>query len=322
MNAGDWKEEPLLWRGASTRLVELSTGEKIRFTRGALEGMARQVQAGIPMHVEHLTILPPVGLWFDAIVVEAADGEHELWMKGEYVSHYSPKGEDFEPFALMPDDRPGVEVPEAQLRTVTEPRNFSDEDFEVVRKTAPLEIGEENRWALLSPLEWVLPIVVTWGAVKFLGAFFEEAGRVSAKELITWIRKSSKRSREPNRDSLVTLRFELPATRYVFGHIVISHDDDEAAEAIAALAAAGELAEWAGAQSELDLIPGLRRAGYVWADGRWHLAWFITDGRAVYTTRWLKENMPDASRLLGRPLLEEAMADHAETDDVPPPPGD
>jgi hypothetical protein len=308
-----WENKRIVIRAGSTRTVELTTGERVRFAKEALEGVASQVRSSfLPMHVEHLAVLPPVGRWVDAKVVEADDGEFELLMEGELIPQLVHRGEDFDPLALMPADTATGEVPKTTLRVLTESRNFEDEDFQAIRRGAPIEVGQENRWASLPPLEWVFVIPVVWGAVRFAGSFFDELGRISAQKVAAWIEVSSKRSREPQRDRLVTLRFDLPGGGFVSGYIVGPHDGDAEAATADGLSAAGALAEWVGAQVELGLIPGLQRAAFVWNEGRWNLAWYVTDGSAVYTTRWFERNAPDATRILGRPILGD-LADDAST---------
>ncbi len=310
MSEEGWEKKSLVIRAASTRTVELPTGERVRFAKEALEGVANQVRSSfLPMHVEHLTVLPPIGRWVDAQVVEADDGEFELLMEGEYLPQLVRSGEDFDPFALLPGEAAAGKVPEMHLRVLTESRNFEEEDFQAIRQDAPVEIGQENRWAILPPLEWVFVFPVVWGAIRFAGSFFDELGKISAQKAAAWLEGSSRRAREPQRDRLVTLRFDLPGGGFVSGHIVAPHDGEAESTTAEGLAAAGALAEWVGAQVELGLIPGLQRAAFVWAEGRWNLAWYVTDGSAVYTTHWFERNAPDATRILGRPILGDLAED-------------
>jgi hypothetical protein len=73
--------------GVTTRPVTLPSGEVVRFTREALEGMAEQVKSAsfIPITAEHLSFMPPIGNMDDAEVIILADGHFELIVTGEFL---------------------------------------------------------------------------------------------------------------------------------------------------------------------------------------------------------------------------------------------
>jgi hypothetical protein len=55
----DWQEDAIVAKVGSTRLVELASGERVRFAREALESVIQHVTTRfIPMNVERLTGRP------------------------------------------------------------------------------------------------------------------------------------------------------------------------------------------------------------------------------------------------------------------------
>lgn len=303
----------------STRVVTLRGrgGERVAFSREALEGMARQAREHfIPMTVEHLDFLPPIGRWRDGELVTAQDGETDLFLVGGPLRQLVPAGEDPDPFSMLPEMPVGLPLPDLDIAVTFEHSNFERADLLSIRSEAPIRVEAEERWAELPPLVWTLAIPVTWGAMKFAGAFFETLGKATADALVGWVRRAWNRSKEPDRDRLLTLRFDLPDGASIYGFIPSAFDDPEAAANLErALASSGELASLAGAQSEQPIFAGLQRAAFILDGAAWRLAWW-TDGEGVYRTNWFERYAPDPSRFLGRPLLgmDSAPSSLEETD--------
>jgi hypothetical protein len=297
-----WEPRRRVIRMMTTRLTTLTTGERVRFAKEDLDGFAEAVHSTfIPSHIEHLTYLPPVGRISDAWVVQADDGEYELYVASEELPSLGPSVPPLDPLDLIPD---GLEEgrPDIEASVLVEPRNFEDSAYPELVAEAPLPVAEENRWASLPPLEWVIALAVSWGAVRFAGSFLDAAGRSAWEALCKWIATWSAKAKAPDRDRLITLRFELPGDAYVSAHVVVASDDPDAEATIrAALDSAVPIAEFVGAQVEHALIPGLSRAAFVYEAGTWRLVWFVTDGDRVYVNSI--DDLPDPARLLGRPLL-------------------
>jgi hypothetical protein len=307
----EWRESDVVAKGMSTRPVRLATGEVVRFTREALEGMAEQVRTGfIPIVIEHLSLLPPSGRWHSAEVVTADDGADELVLYGHTFRTLRPVGEDPDPWALVPSNRPVASTDVSIASVGLEPRNFEPAIFEEARDNAPVAVREEQRWSELPPLEWVLVIPVVWGATKFLGSFLDEIGRESARAVFDWVSSLGSRAKDSERDQIITLQFALPGNDpigpLIYGFVPIEAGAEIATDALPALDAAAPIAELAGAQAESGVMGDLQRAAFIWKDDAWHLAWWVVDDDAVRVTNWFLANEPDPARFLGRPLLPEA----------------
>jgi hypothetical protein len=310
----EWDEGALVAKGMSTRPVHTADGTIVQFTREALEGAAQQVQSGfIPIVIEHLSLLPPAGRWHSAEVVTAEDGADELVMQGHLFRTLRPTGADPDVWALLSDDRPAADVRPSIASIELEPRNFDAEVFAAAKNNAPLAVHEENRWSELPPLEWALAIPVLWGATKFLGSFLDELGRGSARAALDWIANLASGAKDRHRDSIITLKFELPGGDpvgpLVYGFVPVEAAGDVVAEVLPALDGAGPIAELAGMQAEAEVLGKLQRAAFMWKGGGWHLAWWVVDDETVRVTNWFLANEPDPARFLGRPLLPEAPAD-------------
>lgn len=301
-----WAETGWVARAMSTRPVQIPGDDHITVvTRDALDGMLSQVREGfIPITIEHLDYVPPIGRWHDGRLVDADDGETELELHGRRLTQLVPANHD-PPNPLDAIDTLGtVSVPDGvEVILRIEGRNFSRSSLEEIHRTGPIVVHEEHRWAELPPLMWTLSIPVIWGAAKFAGAFFEEVGKVSAKAFTDWIRRMSDSSKEPKRDRLLAVQFQLPDGGAVIAFVPVRHDDSDGSTSIRALERLGDVAAFVGMQKEQHLIPALRQAALIFDDGDWHLAWW-TDGEAVYRTHWFNDNLPDPTRFLGRPLLD------------------
>jgi hypothetical protein len=315
----EWVPSDYVARAMSTRQVRVAGTDHItQVTREALEGAAAQVSEGafLPMTIEHLDYIPPIGRWHSAEVVEAPDGEFELELRGSSLRQLVPAGDDPTDILLQTELLPEADHPPVtDVRLNLVGRNYSTDSLEALIEEAPFEVEVEEKWSHLPPLIWTLSIPVVWGACKFTGAFFEALGKESAESFARWLRAAWSRSREPDRDRMLVLRFELGDGTLLYGFIPSEYDAGEAEEnLLAGLKQANTLAGFAGLQRERGVFPGMERAAFIFKDGGWHLAWW-TDGAAVYRTHWFDRNLPDPAGYLGRPLLDDGgrePANHGE----------
>jgi hypothetical protein len=305
----EWRDAEIVANAMSTRPVHTETGVVV-FTAAALEGVAKQIRESfVPISIEHLSILPPVGLWHDAEVVIAEDGASELILRGHPLRNLRPVGKDPDFKLLLPPDRATSTTRPAIASVDVEPRNFEPADFADARDSAPIPVDEVSRWSALPPIEWVLSIPVLWGVTKFAGSFLDALGKESARAVVEWIGRLSSKAKDAERDRIITLQFELPAVDgvepLIFGFIPVDANADIAETTMPAIDLAGMIAELAGAQAELGVLGALRRAAFIWSEGAWRLAWWVADDTTVRLTNWFLANEPDVTRYLGRPLLEE-----------------
>jgi hypothetical protein len=289
--------------GPSTRVVQLTTGERVSFAPEALHDMVRQAREGfIAMSIEHLNMLPPVGRWSDGEVKSLEDGEQQVLLYGEMLDQFVVSVEIDDPF--LPDDDAAGPAPDfVDMSLAVEARNFDPETWKEAAAECPLPVKELHKWSSLPPIEWVVTVPVVWGAAKFLGSFLERIGEAAGDALVDWLKTTSRKARKPERDRYVTLSFDLEDGRQVFGFVPFAPDDDELLAVTAALASAGTLAEVAGRLNE-GADRGTHRVAYLFDGSEWRLAWYVTDGRA-YCTKFFSDNMPDPERFLGRPVLPE-----------------
>jgi hypothetical protein len=289
-------------RGITTEVVEIEGEPPTRFTRGALEDAARQIRTTfIPMNVEHLGFLPPMARWYEAEVVDRDDGESELILHGRKLPHYVPAGDDPDPLRLVAGLPKTESLGAVAAEFWVEPRNYEASALEQLSQDAPIDVEHHSQRSILPPIEWIITIPVVWGAAQFLGAFFSELGRASAAELVSWLKGWQAHVKQPQRDRLVTLRFDLPDGGIVYGFIpLVENDTGTDQKILSALDSSAQLAGFCGIQRESGVLPDLKRAAFVFAENQWRFAWW-TDGDAVYHTRWFDENTPDAARFLGHP---------------------
>lgn len=286
----------------STRPVQVIGGERVRFSRGALEGVAQQVGSGfIPMSDEHLSYLPPRGRVHRAELVTDADGETELVMYGRDLK-FLRAGDMSLGRSFAEADEP-VE-PLADVTIGAEPRNYSPDVWEEIVADAPLPVVEKKAWSSLPPLIWMLSAPVTWGAIKFAGSFFGRLGEVTADAFVSWIRRAAKVAKDSNRETLIEIRFYVKdGGPQVLGFAPLNADSDVSVAALrTALEQAGLLAEFAGSVAAGQQPRELRQSAFIWDTDQWRLAWWATD-EAVFVSPWFSQNYPDPQRFLGRPLL-------------------
>jgi hypothetical protein len=304
-----WDEYEITAKMASTRPVVTTSGETVVFARSALESALEHVRTSfVPMVIEHLAFLPPTGRWHDGEIVTAEDGSDELVIHGRWLRRLRPAGPDPDPWTALPGVG-SAEKPPASIsieNVSLEPRNFEPEDLEHAKSISPVPVEEEHRWSALPPLDWVFVIPVVWGLTRFAGSFLDTLGRESAEALVRWVRGLSGQAKDRERDRLVTLRFVLPDGAFVFGFIPLPAKEDLEPETVAALGAAGRVAEFAGAQASHQVLGELRQAASLWKDGDWHLAWWVAGDETVRVTNWFLAHEPDPARFLGRPLLPDA----------------
>jgi hypothetical protein len=311
VNTEGWHETDVVAKLASTRPTTLTTGERVVIARSALENMAEQISSGfVPMTVEHLSMFPPVGRWYAAEIVRADDGSDELIAHARFLKRLHPIGADPDPWYFVSTAGTLSDPPAAvEIEAVSfEPRGFDRARLEEFLPSAPVKVVEEARWSTLPPIEWALSIPVIWGATRFLGSFLDTLGREAAVSLGGWLRQLSDAAKDPERDRILALRFVISSGPLIVAFIPISEAEDFEKEALAALDAAGIVAELAGAQSAASVLGDVREAAFLWADGTWHLAWWVADDDAVRVTNWFLANEPDPSRFLGRPLLPDSDA--------------
>lgn len=116
------------------------------------------------------------------------------------------------------------------------------------------------------------------------------------------LKSTSHRAHEPGRDWYVTLSFDLPDRRIVYGFIRLAADDDELAAARIALDSAGTLAEGAGRMND-GIATDAHLVAYLFDGTESRLARFVIDAGA-FRTKYFTENLPDPEKFLGRPLLK------------------
>jgi hypothetical protein len=297
-----WVQSDYVARAMSTRPVQIEGTDYI--TREALDGMAAQVAEGfIPITVEHLSYIPPIGRWHSAEVIEAPDGEFDLELRGSPLRQLVPVGHDPADVLLLVDGLHEVESPTTEAQLQYEARNFTADDVAALQEAPPFPLKEEYKWSNLPPLIWTLSIPVLWGACKFAGSFFETLGKESAESVAQWLRAAWNRSKEADRDRMLTLEFTLSDGSLIYGFIPCgrrSEDTDQSL--IAGLDQANTLASFAGLQQQHGVFPGMKRAAFIFLDDRWNLAWW-TDGTAVYRMHWFDRHLPDPAGYLGRPLM-------------------
>jgi hypothetical protein len=302
-------DDDMVAKAASTRLVPLATGEMVRFTRDALESIIEHVERGfVPMTLEHLTFLPPVGRWHSGELVMAEDGADELILRGRYLTRLRPVDADPDLWRFLDARTEGAPAPPESVEIEHvgfAPRIFDDAAVERAKASAPVPVEEEERWSVLPPIEWVIAIQVTWALTRFVGSFLDTLGRETAESLVRWLRELSAGAKDSERDRIVTLRFVLPDETYVYGFIPVAADNELDVHVLPALDSAGRVAEIAGAQAAREILGECRQAAFLWKDGAWHLAWSVLSDDTVRVTNWFLANEPDPTRFLGRPLLPE-----------------
>jgi hypothetical protein len=305
MESERWKPRRYRVRALSTRPFQIEGDPfKTSVALRALHDLVNQVRAGVVLAtVEHLTYLPPLARWRDGEVVVADDGESELVLEGADLRQYVPIGPDPQPLAQVATWPEASIVTAPKIEVHYEARNFSRSDADEFAETCPLPLRETHRWSSLPPLEWLVAVPVTWGAAKFVGAFLDELGHAAGKGLVTWIKAASSRTKEPDRDGLLTFQFDLGASRHVYAVVPFSLGSDSS-DIESALRTVGMVAGFAGSlvNPKTSPYPDWVRGAFLFDGVTWRFAWW-TDGESVYRTTWFEEKGPDPARFLGRPLF-------------------
>lgn len=297
----DFEKSRIVAHGPSTRPVQIDGGGLVSFAPEALHDIVRQARENfIAMNVEHLNMLPPIGRWSDGEVKTMDDGEQQVMLFGEVLDQFTASADLDDPF--QSGDLGGDAPARLDVKLQVESRNFDAGVWDEAQAECPLPVEPVHKWSSLPPVEWLLSIPVAWGAVKFLGSFFERMGQGAADGLLDWIKSTSRKAREPERDRYVTVSFDLPDRRIVYGFIPFAADDEELAAVRNALDSAGTLAEVAGRMND-GLATEAHLVAYLFDGTKWRLAWFVTDAGA-FRTKYFTENLPDPEKFLGRPLLD------------------
>lgn len=280
----------------------LPNGERIRIAREALENMAEQINKNrfFPLTVEHLDFEPPVGRLIDAELFTDAAGVTFLRAKHQLIR---PEIVDTEWPAVtasdaaeepMLDDRISVSL---QL----EKRNFPSDVLEELKSESPVEVSEFSAYSQLPPLEYLFVFTVGLGGLclrEYLKGFFGAVGKLSAQNLASFIRRFGAKALSPERTRVVTFRFEgLPQEVIVTGHILDAGANDLTRQ-LQDVPELGQLAETV----VQELPPGLIQAAFIHDGECWQLAWYVTDGPAVFRTEWFSKNEPPYEDVLGHPL--------------------
>ena len=267
---------------ASTRPVRLRGEDRVvSFAPEALEDMAAQITTGyIPLNYEHLSFLPPMGRIDNATVHVADDGESELFIAGHSLASYRiVDGPDLPSIVA---DLPRVHSPELSVKLNYTPRNFDEETARQILEECHDIADPQERWAELPPLEFVLYIPVVWSAGKFFGSFFGALGKAAGEALAAKIGSWARKSKNPSRTVIFTLRFGLRDGSNICGY-VLATSEQLPASIDDVLKASEDLAVIAGLQGEMSIFPNLKEAAFFLADGEWYLGWW-TDGERVFHT--------------------------------------
>lgn len=291
---------------ASTRPVRLRGDNHVtQFTRSSLDDAAEQVHHNyVPLRVEHLSFMPPIGIMNTAEVQETEDGEAELCVSATSIKKRCLVGDELDIPQLYADLESAV-IPEISVELEYDRRNFDNDTITDIQQDFGDIARPVERWSELPPLEYLISIPVVWGAAipvvlgatKFAGAFFDELGRTAGKALSTKISSWTRNSKQPDRTIVFGLRFKLSNGAYVCGYVLPSPDNIEPS-VDRMLKESEKLASIAGIQNEHNIFPSMKEAAFFF-DEEWHLGWW-TDGESIFYTSWFQENPPDIDGVLGR----------------------
>jgi len=291
---GDATERLIL----TTRAVRLRDGEAVSFAPEALDSVAEHIgETYVPLVIEHLHYLPPMGRMVGARVEVTEDGERNLYAREELLPQLLLRERESAIRQTIPSAEATGEPAVGSgspVRLLIAPRNFDPEMLKELTLSAPVPIEHEDRWADLPPLDWVIVIggPLSWMLAKFAGSFLDVLGKESATDLVEWIRAKARRAKRPQRANLVTLRMELPNDKYVLGVVPFhSSDADSAVVLLDALERLRTVALLATAHVEKGYMPDLERACFIFHEGEWRFAWVATR-EATYRTSWFDENYP------------------------------
>jgi hypothetical protein len=301
--------------GLSTRTVQLTTGEKVAFSRQALDKVSDQLDSiFFPIGAEHLAYLPPWGRVTRAEIATAPDGDSDLIMYGQDLRLLRAGEMSLGPAATEATEPVRIL---ADVTIASEPRNYERDVWREIVHDAPIPVAEHHLWADLPPIIWMLAIPVTWGAARFSGSFLSRLGEAAADGFIDWLKRAAEAAKEPARETLIEIRFDQGDRFAVLGFAALNPgSESSAADLRTALESANLLAEFAGSVAAGKQPSQMRQCAFQWDTDRWCLAWWATDDE-VYVTPWFSENCPDPQRFLGRPLLQPESAE--KEDDLGPP---
>lgn len=291
------------WRlaGPSTKPTTLTSGETIAFAKEALEDAVDRIRSNfIPQPVEHLAFLPPVGRIADAELIEH-EGHFWLALREEPLA---PGTSTDMVLPIAPDA--ATEDGSALSLSVslsTEPRNFEDADFAAIKDSAPSEVGEIALHSDLPPLVWSFILMTSGlgfvGAKAFVQEFYKQLGTESATAFVTWLKSSSSKAKDAEREQLAEFRIESSGGTTVLAFCPFNPGAQQSlAELTEAVTRIADVAMFVANIDKDGVAVSARQVAFIWDDGGWHLAWWATDSGS-FATEWLKVNAPDPSRFLG-----------------------
>ena len=271
-----------------------------RLTRPALEGMAAQInEEGIPVLIEHLGFLPPLGYVSRAWVRDTEDDESELCVEMPLIPTRPVETNLDCSIDLTALPTTSAMIPSIEI--TYDRANFDSKTLREIENSTSESVRPTERWAELPPLYFELLVPVAWGAGVFATALLARLGTLCAdalnRKFSSWVAAMARRSKDPTRSIIVEFVFVCPDDGRLSGFILAPVNE------IAAAVEAGfqrieELAAIAGVQAESNIFPRMRRAAYFFHNNAWHLGWW-TDGTNVTITPWYLENPPDTLAALG-----------------------
>lgn len=283
----------------STRAIHTRDGSTVSFARSALESMVDQVEENdVWCVVEHLTFLPPVARWVRGEIQECDDGEADLYLYADELSSYMATVTlDLDslvtslPVGSSPSLSPSIRF---------DRRSFDPEVAEWIEQDSDGLASPVEQWSEFPPLVYILTVPAVWAGIRFLGSFLDELGRAAGMSLASKLSSWTKRRKETDRKIVFELEFVCHDGASVSGFVITGTDDVESSVK-EALSVCENLATLAGLHNDGVFLPEMRKAAFFLQESEWTLGWW-TDGDRVVTTRWFKENPPDAEGVLGRPL--------------------
>jgi hypothetical protein len=297
--------QPLEWvirMGPSTKVTTLSTGERIRFTREALDSAVESAKGKyLPQSIEHLTFLPPIGRIVDVWVQDEDDASY-LYARAEAARAGVAGDITLRQQPCVPSAPVGDVA--AELILAYEPRNFGEADQTVIEADAPVPVRHHSMHSHLPPLIWSVLIggPVAWASKSFFDAFLRQLGDGLGAALSDWLVRSSRRAKDGHRTNLVECRFSTQAGVNV---VAICPFEPESGPQIQQLReglnALGDVATFCRTVDEGMQPDEMRAATFYWDGSNWRLAWWASD-EGVFVTPWFQKNMPDPEQFLGRPL--------------------
>ena len=196
---------------ASTRPVQLPGDDFISvIPRSTLENMAAQfAEKTVWCTFQHLSFMPPIGIWQRAEVREREDGEAELHAFGQKLpQHIADSTIDCDKLISR---LPASISPSLSVELTYDRRNFDRETGTLIeQETGGLASPVETR-SLLPPLIFFLIVSVTWGAKRFFGSFLDELGKEAARTLPSKIKSWTRKSKKPDRILVFVLEFRFGA---------------------------------------------------------------------------------------------------------------